>query len=90
MTGRSKFYGEFKLVSIEMMRLALALNGYRREHHLSQKEMAHICNLFGSIQGVKFTQTEISKYELMKTAPREKKYRILCNILNIENALEAA
>ena len=90
MKGRNKFYGDFKIVSIEQMRLALALNGYRRDHKISQKEMAHICNLFGKNRGVKFYETEICQYELMNRAPRKKKYDILCNILNLNNALEVA
>lgn len=90
MTGRDKHWGEFKLVSFKQMRLALAINGYRREHQLSQKEMAHICSLFGEPNGVKFFEAEISQYELMNRAPRKKKYDVLCNVLNLNNSFEAA
>lgn len=84
MTGRSKFWGKFQLVSNKQIELALTMNAFRREHNMSQSELAHFCNLYGEQNGVKFFQNEISAYERMARAPRKAKFQILCNVLNIE------
>ena len=83
MTGRNKFWGKFQLVSDRQIELALSINAYRKKYNISQKEMAHICTLYGKPHNVKFTQTQISSYETMKTAPRTVHYQILCNVLDI-------
>lgn len=85
MKGRSKFWGEFQYVSAKQIELALSINAYRRQHNMNQTEFAHICNLYGEPHGVKFAQTEISTYELMKTAPRKARFQVLCNVLNLKN-----
>ena len=83
MKGRSKFWGEFQMISNKQVELSVALNAFRRKYNMSQAELAHICTLYGEPHKIKFIQTEISRYERMATAPRAAKYQVLCNVLNI-------
>ena len=65
MKGRSKFYGKFQMVSPVQIELSLNINGYRKKFNMSQAEFATVCNLCGEGSGVKFSNYDISNYELM-------------------------
>ena len=83
MKGRSKFYGKFQMVSPVQIELSLNINGYRKKFNMSQAEFATICNLCGEGSGVKFSNYDISNYELMKKAPRKARFQVLCNVLDM-------
>ena len=83
MKGRRQFWGDFQYISAKQYELSYCINNYRRKRNLSQVEFANVCNEFGKPYNVKFSHTEISKYERMTTAPRIKKYMVLCKVLNI-------
>ena len=87
MKGRSKFYGEFRMVSPVQIELALNINSYRKKYNMSQTEFSLVCNLCGEKDDVSFSAGEICRYELMKTAPRKDKFQVLCNVLDMNLSL---
>ena len=84
MTGRNNFWGKFQYISEKQIELVIGMRSYRKYYNMSQKEMAHICNLYGEPHGVVFTQTDISAYERFARTPRSAKYKVLCYVLNIK------
>lgn len=85
MKGRSKFYGEPQMVSPVQVILSININAYRRKFNLSQAQFATVCNLCGEPYGVKFYNTDISRYELMRKAPRKAKFQVLCDVLDMNH-----
>lgn len=83
MTGRDKFWGKFQYVSEKQIELALNINAYRKKMNMSQREFAHLCNLYSEPYHVVFYPCDICNYERMKKAPRVIKYQVLCNVLKI-------
>ena len=83
MGGRDKFWGAFRSVSEKQAEFVANIWAYRREHNISQAEMARICNLYCEPNGIKFYPSEIGAYERLERTPHKPKYKALCNIMNL-------
>lgn len=78
-------FDDVRLLSPKQVLFAFYMTEYRRKYNLSQKEMAEICSLYGEPSHVKFTQNDISSYEIYKTIPTPPKFQILMNTMNIKS-----
>ena len=84
---QNPFFDDFQMRSMKLIRLSICIQNYRRYYNLSQAQMARICTLYGKPDNIKFTQTEIAKYENCKTVPTSPKFQILMNTLNINESV---
>jgi hypothetical protein len=77
-------FDDFIVVSRKQVELAIYIRQFRRIHQFSQQEMASLCTKFGEPSGIKFHWTEISCYENYKTIPRQNKFQILMNVMDLD------
>ena len=81
---QNKHMMDFQVISRRQVELAINIRAYRCNHHLSQEQFARIATVYGSPQKIKFSGTEISKYEKYQTIPSEKKMFVLLAAMNID------
>ena len=85
-TGSSKnqYMTDFTVVSRRQVELAIEIRAYRNRHGISMLQTAKIASAYGDPYKVKFSATEISKYERFITIPSEKKMNALLNMIGLE------
>ena len=84
---QNPFFDDYAIQSAKLIRFSICIRIYRRQHNLSQTQMAHICTICGQPENIKFHQAEIANYENGKVAPTPPKFQILMKTMNINESV---
>ncbi len=75
----NRYMTDFQVLSRRQVEFGIFLRSYRRINNLSLKQLANIATL----RGIRVSEMDISKYELFKAVPSERKMNVLLQIMNI-------
>lgn len=82
--NQNKHMMDFQIISRRQVELAINIRAYRGNHNLSQSQFAKIATVYGAPQKIKFSVTDISRYENYQTIPSEKKMFVLLAAMDLD------